>query len=139
MPDPEVEPGTGGESLRCRRVAEAIKEIAGQVVTQELADPRVGFITITRVKVSPDIRIARVYYSAFGGQADRAKAHAALQHAAGFVRRRVGDDLQLRFTPELIFQYDEGIDKSIRLSELLHEGDKTGPSEELPQSLPPLE
>ena len=124
-----------GPSLRVRRVAEALKEVAGQVITQELSDPRLGFVTVTRVKVSPDLREARVLVSVLGGEADRAKTLAALRHAAGYIKRRCGDELQLRHTPKISFEFDEGIDKSIRVSELLYEGREGGP----PEKLPPME
>jgi ribosome-binding factor A len=126
---------TSGPSLRCRRVAEALKEVLGQIITQELSDPRLGFVTVTRVKVSPDLRQARVFVSVLGEGADRSKTLAALQHAAGFIKRRCGDELELRFTPRLRFEFDEGIDKSIRVSELLYSEGQQPP----PEKLPPLE
>jgi len=124
-----------GTSLRCRRVAESIKETVGRVVTQEMSDPRLGFVTVTSVKVSPDLRQARVFVSVLGAEADRSKALAALKHAAGFLKRRCGDELKLRFTPNLRFEFDEGIDKSIRVSELLYSQSEDAS----PEKLPPLE
>jgi ribosome-binding factor A len=124
-----------GESLRCRRVAEALKEVIGQVISQELSDPRLGFVTVTRVKVSPDLKQARVFVSVMGGDAERSKSLAALRHAAGFIKRRCGDELELRFTPRLVFEFDAGIDKSIRVSELLYSQGR----EPAPDRLPPLE
>ncbi len=122
----------GGPSLRVRRVAEALKEVVGRVITQEISDPRLGFVTVTRVEVTRDLRDARVLVSVLGGEADRSKTLAALEHAAGFVKHRCGDELQLRFTPRISFEFDEGIDKSIRVSELLYEGKTGGPPEKLP-------
>jgi ribosome-binding factor A len=132
---PESEDGQSGTSLRCRRVAESVKETLGRIVTQEMSDPRLGFVTVTNVKVSPDLRQARVFVSVLGAEGDRSKALAALKHAAGFLKRRCGDELKLRFTPNLRFEFDEGIDKSIRVSELLYsQGDAAAP-----EKLPPLE
>ena len=134
MPSQTPEDGSG-DSLRCRRVAEALKEVIGQIVTQELSDPRLGFVTITRVKVTPDLRVARVFFSVIGREADRSMTLAALRHAAGFVKRRCGDELELRFTPRLEFEFDKGVDNSIRVSELLYSAD----NESAPPRLPPME
>ena len=132
---PAIDDDGSGTSLRCRRVAESIKEVAGRIVTQELSDPRIGFVTVTRVKVSPDLKQARVFFSVLGDGKQRDLALDALRHAAGFIKRRCGDELDLRYTPNLRFEFDEGIDKSIRVSELLYsQGD-----EEAPEKLPPLE
>ncbi|MHC4915348.1 MAG: 30S ribosome-binding factor RbfA [Planctomycetota bacterium] len=132
---PEVDDDRSGTSLRCRRVAESIKEVAGRIITQELSDPRVGFVTVTRVKVSPDLKQARLFFSVLGAENERALALKALRHAAGFIKRRCGDELDLRYTPNLKFEFDEGIDKSIRVSELLY----SESDDEAPAKLPPLE
>jgi len=124
-----------GTSLRCRRVAEALKEVLGRTITQELSDPRLGFVTVTNVDVSPDLKSARVYVSVLGGEGGRGKTLGALRHAAGFMKRRCGDELDLRFTPNLKFELDEGIDKSIRVSELLYGGQQG----EAPEKLPPFD
>ena len=122
---PDDQPG--GQSLRCRRVAEAIKETASTIITQELADPRLGFVTVTGVKVSPDLREAKVFVSIMGEQADRSKTMKALEHAAGFIKRRCGDSLKLRFTPQIKFEFDPSVDKAARLSELLYSDSKDQP------------
>lgn len=122
----------GGPSLRVRRVAEAIKGVASRVITQELSDPRMGFVTVTRVELTRDLREARILVSVLGGDADRNKTLAALTHAAGFVKRRCSDELNMRYTPKIKIEFDEGIDKSIRVSELLYEGKQGGPPEKLP-------
>jgi ribosome-binding factor A len=124
-----------GQSLRCRRVAEALKEVCGQVITQELNDPRAGFVTVTRVKVTADLKHARVFVTVLGEESDRSKALAALKHAAGYIKRRCGDELKLRFTPYLAFELDRGVDRSIRVSELLYSASHEPP----PEKLPPLE
>ena len=121
-----------GQSLRCRRVAEALKQVIGQVITQELSDPRTGFVTVTRVKVAADLKQARVMVTVLGEQSDRSKALAALRHAAGYIKRRCGDELQLRYTPYLEFEFDSGVDKSIRVSELLYSAGQEPPAEKLP-------
>jgi ribosome-binding factor A len=121
-----------GTSLRCRRIAEALKGVVGQIITQELSDPRLGFVTVTGVKVSRDLKQAMVKVSVLGEQSGRRKTLAALSHAAGFIKRRCSDELGLRFTPNMKFEFDEGIDKSIRVSELLYSGEEVPPEGKLP-------
>ena len=115
------------EPLRVRRVQEAIKEEASLVITQQLVDPRLGFVTVTRVKVVRDLRSAIIYVSVMGGSGERSKTMHALKDARGFIKRAVGDRLQLRFTPELCFEFDVGIDKSIRVAELLRQASEEPP------------
>jgi ribosome-binding factor A len=124
-----------GEPLRVKRVAEAIKEEASLTITQKLADPRLGFVTVTRVKISRDLRDAVIYISILGGTGERSKTLHALADARGFIKRGVGDRLKLRFTPNLRFEFDEGIDKSIRVAELLRQASEEPP----PKPLKPLE
>ena len=124
-----------GEPLRVKRVAEAIKEEASLTITQKLADPRLGFVTVTRVKISRDLRDAVIYISILGGTSERSKALHALADAAGFIKRGIGDRLELRFTPNIRFEFDEGIDKSIRVAELLRQASEEPP----PAPLKPLE
>jgi ribosome-binding factor A len=124
-----------GEPLRVKRVAEAIKEEASLTITQQLSDPRLGFVTVTKVKISRDLRDAVIYISILGGSSERSKTLHALADAAGFVKRAVGDRLKMRFTPGIRFEFDEGIDKSIRVAELLRQASEEPP----PEPLKPLE
>ena len=136
MTGPDNHDEFSGSSMRCRRVAEAIKEVVGQVIVNELSDPRLGFLTVTRVKVTPDLKQAKVFVSILGENADRAKSLGALRHAAGFVKRKVGDRLDLRYTPGIIFEFDDGVDKSIRVSRLLYNNSSVDKDIE---PLPPLD
>src|SRR5512135_544593 len=120
-----------GEPLRVKRVQEAIKEEAGVVITQQLADPRLGFVTVTRVKVTRDLREAVIYVSILGGEGERSKTLRALADAAGFVKRSCGERLQLRFTPAVRFEFDPGVDKSIRVAELLKQASEEARPEPL--------
>jgi ribosome-binding factor A len=113
--------------LRVKRVAEAIKEEASLVITQKLADPRLGFVTVTRVKISRDLRESVIYVSILGGTGERSKTLHALADAVGYVKRAVGDRLKLRFTPSLLFEFDPGVDKSIRVAELLRQANEEAP------------
>ena|ERR1700690_1688458 len=108
-------------SRRTEQIGEAIRESVAEIVAQGLKDPRIGFVTITRVEATPDLRQARVLFSVLGDQAQKDKTLAGLKQAAGYIRREVGRRIQLRYTPELTFQYDVGIDATDRVALLLKE------------------
>jgi ribosome-binding factor A len=114
-------------SARMRRVDEAMRAVLSDAISMELKDPRVGFITVTGVKTSPDLRHARVYVSVLGDDAERAASLDGLQAAQGFLQARVARSLRLKHTPALSFGYDESIDRGMRISELL---DKAVPPRE---------
>ena len=104
---------------RMRRVDEAVREVLGDAISKDLKDPRVGFVTVTDVKTSPDLRHARVYVSVLGDPAGRRATLRGLQSAHGFLQRRVADELHLKHTPELVFEYDDSVERGMRVSELL--------------------
>lgn len=106
---------------RMRRVDEAVRAVLSDVITREIKDPRVGFVTVTAVKTSPDLRHARVFVSVLGDDEERADSLVALQAAHGFLQRRIGSELRLKHTPTLAFQYDDAIDRGMRLTELIDE------------------
>jgi ribosome-binding factor A len=106
---------------RNERLAEEIREEVAQIVGGEMKDPRLGFVTITRVALTSDLRTARVLVSIMGGPKERAKSLGILRRASGFVRRELGRRLNIRHTPEVLFQPDEGLDHSERVSKLLDE------------------
>jgi ribosome-binding factor A len=105
---------------RNERLADAIREDVARIVGQ-LKDPRIGFVTVTRVDLTPDLRTAHVHVGILGGGTDRAKTLVGLTQAAGFVRRELGRRLQVRHTPEIAFHYDEGLDATERVAQLLDE------------------
>ena len=84
-------------------------------------DPGIGFITLTRVKVSPDLQMARVYYTTLGDEEARRQTAKALERATGFFRRHLGDRLRLRRVPELQFQFDESVGHQDRVEQILRE------------------
>ena len=86
-----------------------------------LRDPRIGFITITGVKVSPDLRVARVYWSSLGDDAARRETQAGLDAAKGFVRREVTSRVKLRVSPEVFFVFDESVQEGDKIDRLLRE------------------
>jgi ribosome-binding factor A len=111
-----------------RRVDEAVRHVLGDAIATEVKDPRVGFVTVTEVKTSPDLRHARVWVSVLGEDggaapaADREASLAALAHAHGFLQGRVGAELRLKHTPTLEFVYDDSADRAMRLEALLGPG-----------------
>jgi ribosome-binding factor A len=107
---------------RMRRVDEAVRAVLSDAITQELKDPRVGFVTVTAVKTSPDLRNARVFVSVLGDAAVRADSLVGLRSAHGFLQSRIAAELRLKHTPALEFEYDETVERGMRLSALLDEG-----------------
>jgi len=106
---------------RMRRVNEAVREVISSRVTKDLKDPRVGFVTVTGVETSPDLRHARVFVSVLGDETEREAALDGLRSARGFLQGQVGEELRMKWTPTLDFVYDESIDRGMRISELLDE------------------
>jgi ribosome-binding factor A len=104
---------------RMRRVDEAMREVLSAAITTELKDPRVGFVTVTAVETSPDLRHARVFVSVLGEDAVRRRSLEGLRSAHGYLQRRVAGELRLKHTPTLEFAYDDTADRGERISELL--------------------
>jgi ribosome-binding factor A len=111
---------------RMRRVDEAMREVLSGAITSEIKDPRVGFVTVTAVETSPDLRHARVFVSVLGSEPVRRRSIDGLQSAHGYLQRRVASELRLKHTPTLQFLYDDSADRGMRIAELLaDEGDPT--------------
>lgn len=106
---------------RMRRVDEAVREVLSDTLSQGLKDPRVGFVTVTDVKTSPDLRHARVYVSVLGDAAAREATLDGLRSAHGFLQGRVGDELRLKRTPTLDFLHDDTPARAARVERLLAE------------------
>jgi ribosome-binding factor A len=106
-------------SDRMRRVDEAVRDVLGDAIATDLQDPRVGFVTVTAVKTSPDLRHARVYVSVLGDQAARSASLEGLRSAHGVLQRALATELRLKHTPMLTFEYDESIDRGMRITELI--------------------
>src|SRR5580700_287094 len=104
---------------RMRRVNEAMREVLSEAIAKDLKDPRVGFVTVTGVKTSPDLRHARVYVSVLGDEPERAESMEGLRSALGYLQRRVASELTLKHTPALTFEYDQSVDHGMRITELL--------------------
>ena len=106
---------------RMRRVNEAMKEVLSTHIAGDLRDPRVGFVTVTSVETSPDLRSARVYVSVLGGEDERARTLAGLGASHGYLQSQVASELRMKHTPVLEFVYDDSIDTGTRISGLLEE------------------
>ncbi len=108
-------------SKRTEQVGDEIQRILGEVIQTEIKDPRVGFATVTGVTVTPDLLRANVRISVMGSDDDRKATMRALEHAKGFLRRRVAEELTLRQVPELRLHLDTSLDHAMRIGELLRD------------------
>jgi ribosome-binding factor A len=106
---------------RMRRVNEALREVLSVRIAEGLKDPRIGFVTVTAVETSPDLRHARVFVSVLGNQQQREDSLAGLQHAHGLLQAEIAKVTHMKRTPELKFVYDDTVDKGMRIHELLEE------------------
>ena len=109
------------EYQRADRVGDLLVELISDLLRKEIRDPRINAVTVTGVKVSKDLRHARVYFSLLGRQEDRKTVSAGLKSATGFIRSKVAKQLNLRFVPTLEFFYDESEDEAQRIDELLNQ------------------
>src|SRR5262249_9109484 len=109
------------QGSRPDRVADQIRAELAQLLVREAHDPGIGFVTLTRVQVSADLQLARVYYTTLGDETARRRTARALERAAPFLRHQVGAHLRLRRVPQLRFLYDESIAGQDRIERLLNE------------------
>jgi ribosome-binding factor A len=108
------------EGKRSQKVADLIQKEISEMLLKTIKDPRIGFVTITRVAVSEDCRSAKVYFSVTGTLAERAKSTEGLNSAKGYVRKELGRRMRLKHTPEIMFQFDPSIEYAIHIGEVLH-------------------
>jgi len=101
------------------RLSETIRQRVSHVVLHELSDPRIGMVTITHVKLAPDLSTCVIFWSVLGGPSERSKTTHAFDHAKLFVQRRVAEGLRTRIAPQLSFEYDESVEGAIRMGGLL--------------------
>jgi len=111
-------------SGRMRRVDEAVRQVLSDAMTNALKDPRIGFVTVTDVNTSPDLRHATVYVSVLGDEEQREASLDGLRAAQGYLQGRIASELRLKYTPSLVFQYDDTTDRALRLERLMKEGDE---------------
>jgi len=126
------------QGSRPDRVADQIRGELAMLLARDVHDPGIGFVTLTRVQVSPDIQLARVFYTVLGDDKARANSAKALHRAAPFLRRQIGARLRLKRVPELTFQYDEAVAGQDRIERILNDihtadrerGGPSGPGED---------
>ena len=105
---------------RMRRVNESVRQVLSEALL-ELKDPRIGFVTVTGVATSQDLRQATVYVSVLGNERKREESLAALRSAHGVLQARVGRELRLKRTPQLAFEYDPSVERGVRMTKLIDE------------------
>jgi len=106
---------------RMRRINEVLREVIGAAVAGELNDPRIGFVTVTSVETSPDLRTAKVFVSVLGDEREREETLSGLRSSHGVIQARIAAETRMKRTPTLTFHYDDTIEKASRVSELLEE------------------
>jgi len=111
---------------RAIRVGELLKEEISQIVLREMKDPRIGFVSITDVEVSGDLRHAKVFISVYGTDKEKEETLNGLQQAQGFVRKLVGERVKIHHTPEIIFRYDDSIENGVHISEIIKDLKESG-------------
>ncbi len=104
---------------RADKVGELIQEEISSLLLRRIKDPRIGFVTLTRVKVTDDLKAARVFYSVIGGEQEKKSSREGLDSATGFIRRELGRRLRLRYTPELIFIFDDSLEYGDHIEQLI--------------------
>ena len=108
------------QGSRPDRVADQIRSEVASMLARDVHDPGIGFVTITRVHVTPDLQHARIHYTALGNEKARANTAKALGRASAFLRRQIGSRLRLRRVPDIEFRYDESIEGQDRIEQLLN-------------------
>jgi ribosome-binding factor A len=108
---------------RPSRIGDQLRVELSDLITRQVHDPGIGFLTITHVKVTPDLQIARVYYTTLGDEKARRESARALERASPFLRRQIGSRLRLKRVPQLEFFFDESIARGDRIEQILHELD----------------
>jgi ribosome-binding factor A len=104
-----------------RRINEVLREVVGAAISGELSDPRIGFVTVTSVETSPDLRTAKVYVSVLGDGEEREETLVALRSSHGVIQSRIAAETRMKRTPTLTFHYDDTIAQGVRISQLLDE------------------
>lgn len=104
---------------RGKRVGDRIKEEVSDLLLRKVKDPRIGFVTITGVEVSQNLRLAKIYYSVLGPEEDRRLAAEGLASALGFIKRELGARLRLKYMPDVVFAYDPSIEHGDRIEQIL--------------------
>jgi ribosome-binding factor A len=116
--------------IRADRIADRVRQEVTQLLAREVRDPRIGLITVTRVRMTPDLLLARVYYTTMGDAKERRELQRGLDRATRFIRRQLGQRLQLRRVPKVEFRFDEMVEEQRRIEQLFDEIRATASLEE---------
>jgi ribosome-binding factor A len=106
---------------RMRRINEVLREVVGAAISGDLIDPRIGFVTVTSVETSPDLRTAKVYVSVLGNEEEREETLSGLRSSRGVLQSRIAAETRMKRTPTLTFHYDDTIEQGVRISQLLED------------------
>jgi len=106
---------------RSEKIAEAIHELVSGLLVKGVKDPRIGFTTITAVKVADDLHLATIYFTVIGEETEKKATEQGLNSARGFIRKEIAKTLSMRHVPEIEFKYDESVDYGRRIDSLLDE------------------
>jgi ribosome-binding factor A len=104
---------------RMRRINEVLREVVGAAVAGDLSDPRIGFVTVTSVETSPDLRTAKVFVSVLGDEDEREATLQGLRSSHGVIQSRIAAETRMKRTPTLTFRYDDTAERGVRITELL--------------------
>ncbi|ACL69542.1 30S ribosome-binding factor RbfA [Halothermothrix orenii] len=104
---------------RARRLGELLKKEISDIILREVKDPRIGFISVTDVEVSNDLRHAKVFVSVYGDEKERKETMEGLEKATGYIRKLIGERVKVYYTPEILFRYDDSLEHGARINELL--------------------
>jgi len=108
------------DNKRINRISEEVKKVVSDIITNDLKDPRISpMTTLTYVEVTRDLRYAKIYVSVLGDECEKKETIEGLENAKGFIRREIGNRINLRYVPEPIFNLDDSIEKSIYISKLI--------------------
>jgi len=116
-------------SQRSQQVAEELRKIVSRVLIEDISDPRMGFITITRIDLTNDLRFARIYYSVLGSDEQKRDTEEALQENLGFIRRVAVERINMKFAMEIRFELDKSIEHSFKVDDILKKIKKTDPED----------
>ncbi|ADQ14755.1 30S ribosome-binding factor RbfA [Halanaerobium hydrogeniformans] len=111
---------------RAIRVGELLKEEISQIILREMKDPRIAFVSVTDVKVSGDLRHAKVFVSVFGTDKEKEETMEGLDKATGYIRKLVGERVKIHHTPEIIFRYDDSIEQGVHISKIINNLKESG-------------
>ncbi|MBD3233446.1 MAG: 30S ribosome-binding factor RbfA [candidate division Zixibacteria bacterium] len=105
---------------RTERVADQILRDVAETVQHEVKDPKIGFVTFSRVEISDDLKFAKIFYTVLGSEEEQKNSRQALKRSRTFIQSRIGKKLGIRHTPEITFIFDKGLENSLRVNELLN-------------------